>query len=38
MFITSEPVHPFAVKDDDEHSSLMWTIIMHPGTYIGLLV
>ena len=31
----SEPIHPFTIKDDDEDSSLIWTILKHPGTYTG---
>ena len=34
MINTSEPVHSFTIKDDDEDPSLMWKILMHPGTYI----
>ena len=33
----SEPIHSFTVKDDDEDSCLIWTIIKHPGTYIGTI-
>ena len=36
MINTSEPVHLFVFnKDDDKDSSLIWTNLMHPGTYIG---
>ena len=36
MINTSEPVHSFTFnKDDDEDPSLIWTILTHPGTYIG---
>ena len=31
-FNTSEPVHSFTIKDDDKDPSLIWTILMHPGT------
>ena len=31
---TSEPIHSFTIKDDDKDPSLIWTIVMHPGTYI----
>ena len=38
MTNTSEPVHSFTVnKDDDEELSLMWTILTHPGIYIGTI-
>ena len=37
MVNTSEPIHSFTIKDDDEDPSLIWTIIMHPGTYIGTM-
>ena len=37
MINTSEPVHLFTFnKDDDEDPSPKWTILMLPGTYIGL--
>ena len=32
---TSEPVHSFTIKDDDEEPSVIRTMLMHPGTYIG---
>ena len=32
---TSEPTQLCTMKDDDEDQSLIWTILMHPGTYIG---
>ena len=35
MIDTCEPVHLFTIKDDDEDPSLIWTILMHHGTYIG---
>ena len=35
MINASEPVNSFTIKDDDEDSSLIWTILKHPGTYIG---
>ena len=34
---TSEPVHSFTIKDDDEDPSFIWTILMHPGTYTGTI-
>ena len=34
MINASEPIHSFTIKDDDEDSSLIWTILKHPGTYI----
>ena len=38
MITTSEPVHSFTFnKVHDEDPSLMWTILMHPGTYIGTI-
>ena len=37
MINTSEPVHSFTVKDDDEDPSQMWTILMHPWTCIGTI-
>ena len=37
MINTSEPVHSFTIKDDDEDQSLIWTILMHPGTYIWII-
>ena len=33
----SEPIHSFTIKDDDEDSFLIWTILKHPGTYIGTI-
>ena len=33
----SEPVHSFTIGDDDEDSSLIWTILVHHGTYIGTI-
>ena len=33
----SEPIHSFIITDDDEDSSLIWTILKHPGTYIGTI-
>ena len=35
MINTSEPVHSFTLKDDDKDPSLIWTILMPPGIYIG---
>ena len=32
---TSKPTHLFTTKDDDECPSFIWTILMHPETYIG---
>ena len=37
MINASEPMHSFTIKDDDEDSSLIWTILKHPGTYIGTI-
>ena len=34
MINASEPIHSFTIKDDDEDSSLIRTILKHPGTYI----
>ena len=31
----SEPVHSFTIEDDDKDPILIWTILMHPWTYIG---
>ena len=36
MINTGEPVPSFTIKDD-EHPSLTWKILMHPGTYIGTI-
>ena len=33
MINNSEPTHLF----NDEDPLLMWTILMHPGTYIGTI-
>ena len=35
MINVSESIHSFIIKDDDEELSLIWTILKHPGTYIG---
>ena len=35
MIDTSEAVHSFTIKGNDKDQSLMWKILMHPGTYIG---
>ena len=35
---TSEPGQSFTIKDDDQDPSLIWTILTHPGVYMGLLV
>ena len=37
MINTSEPFHSFTIKDDDEDPSLIWTNLMHPGTYTGTI-
>ena len=37
MISTSEPTHLLTIKDDDEDPSLTWTILMHPGTFIGTI-
>ena len=38
MIDISEPVHSFTInKDDDKDPSFIWTILMHPGTYIGTI-
>ena len=37
MINASEPIHSFTIKDDDDDSSLIWTILKHPGTYIGTI-
>ena len=37
MINTSQPIHSFTIKDDDEDPSLIWTILMHPETYIGTI-
>ena len=37
MINTSEPVHSFTISDDDKDPSLVWTILMYPGTYIGII-
>ena len=37
MINTSEPIHSFTIKDDDGDSSLIWTTLKHPGTYIGTI-
>ena len=34
---TSVPIHSFTIKDDKKDPSLMWTILMHSGTYIGTI-
>ena len=31
MINTSEPIHSFTIKDDDEDPSLIWIILKHPG-------
>ena len=37
MIYASEPIHTFTINDDDEDTSLIWTILMHPGTCIGTI-
>ena len=37
MVNTNEPTHLFTIKDNDKDPSLIWTIIMHPGTYTGTI-
>ena len=37
MINTSELTHLFTIKDDDIDPSLIWTILMHPETYIGTI-
>ena len=38
MIDTSEPVHSFTFnRDDDRDPSLIWTILIHSGTYIGTI-
>ena len=37
MINTTEPIHSFPIKNDDEDSPLIWTILNHPGTYIGTI-
>ena len=38
MSNTSEPIYSFTIKDyDDEDPSLVWTILKHPGTYVGTI-
>ena len=37
MINSSEPIHPFTIKDDDKDPSLMWIILTHPVTYIGTI-
>ena len=34
MINAIEPIHSFTIKDDDKDPFLIWTILMHPGTYI----
>ena len=34
--IDTTPIHTFN-KDDEENPSLIWTILKHPGTYIGTM-
>ena len=38
MINASEPIHSFiTIKEDDKDSSLICTILKHPGTYIGTI-
>ena len=37
MINASEPFHSFTIKDNDDDSFLIWTILKHPGTYIGTI-
>ena len=37
MLNASEPIHSLTIKDDDEDSSLIWIILKHPRTYIGII-
>ena len=38
MINTIEPAHLFTFnKDDYEDPSLIWTVLMHPGAYIGTI-
>ena len=37
MINTSKSTHLFTMKDEDEDPSLTWTIVTHPGTYIGTI-
>ena len=37
MINASEPIHSFTIKDNEEDPSLIWTILMHPRTYIGTI-
>ena len=37
MINTSEPTHLLIIKDEDEDLSLIWTILRHPGAYIGTI-
>ena len=38
MINTGEPVHSFTIRDADKDPSLIWTILTHPGTYIGTYI
>ena len=33
----SEPIHLFTIKDDDEDTALIWTILTYTGTYTGTI-
>ena len=37
MINTGAPVHSFTIRNDYKNPSLTWTILMHPGTYIGTI-
>ena len=37
MINVHEPVPLLTIKDDEEDSSIIWTILKHPGTYIGTI-
>ena len=37
MVKSSEPVHSFTIKDDDDDPSLIWKILRHPGIYTGII-
>ena len=37
MINTNELDHSFTIREDDKDPSLIWTILTHPGTYIGTI-
>ena len=37
MIKASEPIHSCTIRNDNEDSSLTWTILKHPGTFIGTI-